>query len=314
MQVYKEEIRVKGKPVMVDAITVSNQVVIITGKFIKTARIKDEWYENVEEPESIIRTLENIDSKPDSFIFSQRFPETEPMLNYYTEWDNVAAIHIKSFDHWWKKQIPKQTRRAIKKAEENGVKVEVVEFNDELVKGIRDIFNESSLRQGKPFWHYGKNFKTVKKEMSDRLNRAEFIGAYYNDELIGFIKLLYGAMYARTVQIISKIKDRDKYPTNLLIAKAVEICCKKGIPYLVYGKFDYGKTGSRTLTDFKRHNGFQKIDLPRYYIPLTIKGKIILKLKLHHGIKGILPEKTINWLLDLRAKWYARKYRNAKIN
>ena len=96
---------------------------------------------------------------------------------------------------------------------------------------------------------------------------------------------------------------------NALIAKAVDVCHKKKFPYLVYGKFVYGKKGEDKLTDFKRHNGFKKICLPRYYIPLTFKGKIALKLNLHHDIEKILPQKIIVRLLDLRKKWYSKKYR-----
>ena len=38
---------------------ISDKEIIITGKLIKEARIKDEWYEDVENPEAIIRALEN---------------------------------------------------------------------------------------------------------------------------------------------------------------------------------------------------------------------------------------------------------------
>jgi hypothetical protein len=104
------------------------------------------------------------------------------------------------------------------------------------------------------------------------------------------------------MQIISKIKDRDKAPTNALVAKAVEICEQKKIPYLVYASWSEG-----TLGEFKQHNGFEKIDLPRYYIPLTIRGKIALKLSLHKGYKVILPKKMLNFLISLRKWWYTKR-------
>lgn len=280
---------------------VDNKEIVTTGKLIKIARIKEEWYEDVEYPESIIKALKATKLKPDIFTFWQRLPEIKPKYNYYMEWDNVAAIPLKSFDHWWKKQINAKTRNVIRKAEKKGVDVKVVNFDDKFVEGMTDIFNETPIRQGKPFWHYGKDFDTIKREFSRYLYREDLIGAYYNGNLIGFIMLAYAGEYAITGQIISKIKHRDKSPNNALIAKAVEICENKNIPYLVYAKWPTG-----TLVDFKRHNGFKKIDLPRYFIPLTIKGKIVLKLKLHHGIKGILPEELTNWLLGLRAKWYSK--------
>jgi len=48
--------------------------------------------------------------------------------------------------------------------------------------------------------------------------------------------------------------------------------------------FSYGKKQRDSLADFKRHNGFQKVDLPRYYVPLTAAGRIALRLGLQHGI------------------------------
>jgi hypothetical protein len=82
----------------------------------------------------------------------------------------------------------------------------------------------------------------------------------------------------------------------------VEICEQKKYEYLVYAKWASG-----TLSDFKRSNGFAKVDLPRYYIPITMKGRIALKLKLHHEIGSVLPERLKNSLIYLRKKWYLSK-------
>ena len=80
------------------------------------------------------------------------------------------------------------------------------------------------------------------------------------------------------------IRHRKVASTNALIAKAVEVCAEKQAPYLVYGSIDYGKKGSTSLADFKRHNGFEKINLPRYYVPLTLKGRIALNSNFHKGL------------------------------
>jgi hypothetical protein len=189
------------------------------------------------------------------------------------------------------------------------VDVRVVDANDDLVNGIMTIFNEIPVRQGKKFWHYGKGFETVKKEilLAD-MDRSDFIGAFYEKHLIGFIKLIYTKEYASFAQILSMIKYRDMSPTNALVAKAVEICAARKIPYLVYGNYDYGKTKGHPLSEFKRRNGFNRIDVPRYYIPLTIKGKIALKFNLHHGILRIIPEKLKVRLKNMRKHFYTRKY------
>jgi len=190
----------------------------------------------------------------------------------------------------------------VRKADKKGVKIKLADLNDEFVKGMWNIFNESPIRQGKPFWHYGKNLETLKKEFSRNLYREDILGAYFNDELIGYVMLAYAGKFAMTTQIISMIKYRDKAPNNALLAEAVKICDKKKLPYLVCAMWASG-----TLGKFKRSNGFERIDLPRYYIPLTAKGKIALKLHLHHGYVGLLPERVLKYLINVRSWWYTKK-------
>jgi hypothetical protein len=241
----------------------------------------------------------------------QRLPETVPKFNYYMEWDNVAALNIENFDYWWEKQIPKQTRNHVRRAQKSGVVVKIAKFDDEFVQGISEIYNESPIRQGKPFWHYKMDLESIQRTHSTYLNSSDFIGAYIDGELIGFIKMVYVGETARTMQIIAKNAHRDKAPTNALLAKAIEICSGKGVKYLVYGRYDYGKIGSKSLEVFKSENGFKEVLIPRYYIPLCLKGKLILTMKLHQGFKEILPEKTIAFMLDLRKKWFMKKYDQA---
>jgi hypothetical protein len=100
-------------------------------------------------------------------------------------------------------------------------------------------------------------------------------------------------------QIISKIAFRDLAPTNALLAKAVEHCAEKAFQYLVYA---YWLDDS--LGDFKRSNGFQKFDVPRYFVPLTKKGELALKLGLHRGWKEAVPKRLRKPLKKLRRRWY----------
>ena len=112
--------------------------------------------------------------------------------------------------------------------------------------------------------------------------------------------------YAFLGQIISKIAHRDLAPTNALLAKAVERCAEKRFPYLVYARWLDDSRG-----DFKRSNGFQKFDLPRYFVPLTLKGKLALKLGLHRGWREAVPEQIGKPLKKLRRRWYDLRWRLA---
>lgn len=299
---------------MSNSMLIENNEIIIEGKMLKIASFKSEWYKVIDNQISTIDALKRDNNGVDIFTFVQKPPETTPKYDYYMERENAAVIQIISFNHWWTEQTTKNNRKRVRKAQNRGVEVKLAEFNDEFVQGIIDIYNESPIRQGRRFWHYGKDFETVEKENSTFLERSDFIGAYYNNELVGFIKLVYTGKCADMMQIISKIACHDKYVTNALIAKAVEICDKKKIQYLIYGNFFYGKKETDTLTIFKTRNGFQKIDFPRYYIPLTLKGKIALKLHLHHHLTEMLPKSIIIPLLNIRSKWSEIRYGNQKEN
>ena len=301
MSVQKMTIDIKGKDVEVDSIHLGEVVVVLTAGFLRQAWIYGEWYTDVDDPASIIETLKEISPRPDLFTFVQRIPHGEPRYSYYWEPEGWAVLPVTSFDHWWNNQIKFKARNHARKAEKKGVILKRPEFDDAFVQGMVEIFNETPVRQGRPFWHYGKDFETVKREFSRFLFRESLIGAYYEDELIGFIMLGYAGEFAVLGQIISKIDHRDKSTNNALLAEAVRICEEKSIPFLFYAGWD-----ERSLGKFKKSNGFERFDVPRYYVPLTIKGRLALSLKLHHGIKDVIPENIQDHLRDLRNRYYSK--------
>jgi|WetSurMetagenome_2_1015567.scaffolds.fasta_scaffold00167_26 hypothetical protein len=278
---------------------IDNKEIVISGRMVKTASLKDEWYDSIEDPEGFTREMKDRNVKADIFTFWQRLNDTQPRYDYYSEEDPAAVIPVKSYEHWLNHQIDRSARKAVRKAEKSGVFVKVVELDDRFVEGVVSIFNETPIRQGRPYRHYGMNADAVKRELTKDKHRSDFIGAYHDEELIGFIQLGNTGISAIPFGMVSKIAHRDKAPQNALLAKAIEVCEKKGIPYLLYGKWL-----SDSLGDFKRHNGCVKMDLSRYYIPLNLKGAVVLRLQLHHGLAERLPIPVKNHLKALRKKLY----------
>ena len=82
------------------------------------------------------------------------------------EWDNFAVLHVTTFDEWWSHQIGFKARNKAKQAEKRGVVLREVLFNDELARGIWEIYNETPIRQGKRFPHYGKDLDTSQTRSS----------------------------------------------------------------------------------------------------------------------------------------------------
>lgn len=286
------------------------------GKWLKLAQVHDEvWLQGqpVEKPDSFLTALRMSSLNADLFTFAQSIPETTPKYSYHMEWDNLAVAPTSDFKKWWE-SLPQESRKNVRRSERRGVVTRQVEFDDALVAGIKKIYDEAPIRQGRRFWHYGKSLETVKKENSSYLERSQFIGAYFQDELIGFIKMVNVGPTARIMQILSMNGHFDKRPTNALLTKAAEICHQRGLSYLIYGQYIYGKKANSQITEFKRRTGFEQLLLPRYFIPLTAKGKIALALKLHRGIRELLPEPITDFLLKKRMAYYERKMNLAKTN
>jgi len=294
-----------GKRIAVPSTRIFRQSVIVTGRWLQIARIQDEERIEgrcVENPKEFTQALSKSGLPADIFTFAQKIWESVPNYPYHFEQDNVAAIPITTYEDWFQKRIGNDVKQNVKKSGKRGLVVQCVPFNDGLVRDIMVVFNETPVRQGRLFWHYGKNFDTVKRETSDRLNRSIFIGAYFKNELVGFVKLLRTGCIADIVLFVCKEEHRDKKAANALIAKSVDVCVRDGIRFLTYAQFFYQKKSSSSLAEFKRRNGFEPIWFPRYYIALTARGSLGLKLNLHHGIKGILPERVVDALRAIRSR------------
>jgi hypothetical protein len=303
------EIRVKGKGASVPSAQIDGRTILSTGKWLRIAAVQDEDLvegETVADPESFVSALKETGLNADLFTFAQKLPHTSPKYAYHLEWENFAVMPITTFSDWWEKRVEPSVRRAVRKAAKSGVTVKQAEFDDALVEGIVKINNETPIRQGRPFWHFQKSFEAVKDENSTYAERNTFLGAYHEGELIGFIRMTYADGVANIIQSLSMMKHFEKRPANALIARAVEICAQTGTRYLMYCNYIYNDPES-SLTEFKRRNGFEKVLLPRYYIPLTLKGRIALFLGLHRGLVRRIPEPLMHQLLRLRSLWYARR-------
>src|SRR5438034_5998747 len=287
---------------------INGRRIMIEGKVLRIAKphagAQQEWFEDVANPERLINALQRTKHCPDILTFWQRLPDTEPKYSYPMEPDSIAALPIKSYSFWWEKQIERAARNKVRKAKKKGIIVKPATFDDSFVQGMTSIFNETPIRQGRPYLHYGKDFETVKREFSRFLFREEIFGAYLGEELVGFIMLANAGRYASLGQIISKIAHRELAPTNALLAKAVERCAEKEFPYLVYA---YWLDDS--LGDFKRSNGFQRFDVPRYSVPLTAKGTLALRLGLNRSWKEAVPKPIRKPLKKLRRRWYDLRLR-----
>ncbi len=300
---FEEVVRIRGRNVVVSAVQIAGRTVIRTGDSLKIAKLRDEELvegEPVADPEGFVTQLKGSGMAADLFTFVQKPGSTRPRHAIHCEDDNLAMAPTHNFTEWWDR-LPQESRKNVRRAAKRDVVVREVAFDDEFVRGIKGIYDETPVRQGRTFWHYGKDLQAVKTENSTYLERSWFVGAFLGDELIGFLRVTMVDQMAVLIQILGKVAHQDKRPMNAMLSHAVELCAQRNIPYLVYGKYSYGGKRGDSLATFKRHNGFEEVTIPRYYAPLTLKGRLALSVGLHHGVANAIPRPIADFGLAARA-------------
>jgi hypothetical protein len=292
--------------------TVSGLPIRIQGKWLRIARPDGDKYTCPGDPEALIAEMRKAGVRADLFTFLQSVSDRSPRYSYVMEYDNLAVLPVSTFDHWWNQQIRSYPRNRARQAGKKGVSFREVPFGEELIRGICGIYNETPFRQGKAFPHYGMTPDEARDYAGTYLEQSAFLGAFVDDTMIGFVKLTWDVhrTQACLVHILSMVKHNDKAPTHALISESVRYCAEHKVPYLVYEHFHYGNKQGDSLSHFKEVNGFQRVDLPRYYIPLTGKGKIAVRLGLHRRLADRIPESIAGKLRDLRKAWYRHRFQS----
>jgi hypothetical protein len=295
-------------------IKVGDREIRISGRALRIAQLEGDGYEFLSDPKPLIEQLRKCGERIDLFTFMQKIGEPDPKYRYPMEWDNFAAVPVTTYDQWWSGQITPEARNRARQAGKRGVVIREVPFDDTLVKGIWELYNESPVRQGRRFTHFGKDIETVRREEATFLDSSFFIGAFLGEKMIGFVKLTADETrsQANLMNILSTIEHREKAPTNALIAQSVKACAERGIGFLVYQSFTYGKKQWDGIMRFKQVNGFKRYDLPRYYVPLTLFGRAAFRLKFHHRFVDRLPEPVVAKVRQLRNEWNNRKFQPTK--
>lgn len=299
MDMGKQRVRIEGRNV------------VVRRRLCRVAEVDGEGFKYLTDPKSAITALRDSGKRADLFTFTQELTETSPLYQYPFDWDNFAVLRISTFDQWWTQQIGFKARNKAKQAEKKGIVIREVPFDGALAHGIWEIYNEVPFRQGRRFPHFGKSFEAVRAMSATFPDSSVFIGAFDGNKLIGFIKLTMNdaGTQAGIMHILSLVSYRDKAPTNALLVQAVRSCADRRITRLVYANFAYGKKTRSSLSDFKERNGFQRVDFPRYYVPLTKWGALVFRLGLHQRLAEQLPESIAAKLRELRSRWYQHRFK-----
>jgi hypothetical protein len=281
---------------------IDNTEISVNGKLFRLARLRHEWFDFLDQPAALAEKIKKNKPGADLLTFLQEAHVPRPDFSYHREIASASVLTLKSFDDWWD-NLHFKARNKARKAQKTGVEIHEVQLTDEFVRGVEKIYSESPLRQGRKFTHYKKDFPTIKGDLSSFPDRSVFTGAYFKGELIGFMKLYEGNGIMRIIHIIATLAHRDKCVMDALIAHAVKLCDKKSTSHLHYGDW-----ASRGLGAFRAKYNFQRQDCPRYFVPLTARGKFMLNLRLHKPLRERLPQAWADRLIALRNQWNAMRY------
>ncbi len=307
---HSVEVRVKGQWVRVPALKINGHEITASGSWLKIARVRgEEMLETeLEDPELYRRALKddaNQILRSDIFSFMQKLPATEPKYQYPMEWESIAAIHLVTFKQWWE-SLPQETRKNVRRSQKRGVVISIRDFDEALIEGIRGVNDDSPTRQGMKNAYFGLKPDETRKRYGEFVGRSDFICAHQGDEMIGFLHLVYRGDVAAILNLTTKASHFDKRPANALVERAVAIAEARGISHISYGNYNYGNKRDSPLREFKIRNGFEEILVPRYFVPLTLWGRLCMKAKLHRGLIGILPQSIISIGLRARLLWYKK--------
>ena len=287
-------------------VIIADKEIAVVGRFFKTARLRHEWCDFLDDVPASIQQMQGSPKIADLFTFAQDICDEPVTYPFYKESTSLAVLRTTTYKRWWD-DMGFKARNKVRKGQKSGVELRVVQLDDDFAKGVEDIYNEAAVKQGRRFCHYGKQAPEIKEELSSFLDRCFLVGAYYQNELVGFMKLFHRENVLRTVHIIAKMAHRGKCVMDALIAKAVQLCDQNKVEYLHYGSWCDGGIG-----EFRMKHGFQRLEIPRYFVPLNMRGKLMLKLKLHRPIRERLPERWVQPLLELRGKLNSIRYRPSK--
>ena len=289
---------------------VAGKAVLITGAVLKTARLKSENYVQLEDSLAFIQELRRSGPRTDIFTLLGDVNNPVPRYSFYHEHEKIAVLPITTYDEWFTIRLYNKPRNMLRKALKSGIEVRLEEFTDSLLEGVKAIYDESPVRQGKRNRHYKKDLDVLKVEHGTFLDRSQFIAAYFEGEMIGFAKVTFCQEHAVFMNFLSKVSHRNKAVNNAILAKAVEICAERKLKCLVYGALGGG--GTQGLDEFKTANGFECVDVPRYFVPLTWLGRLSLKAGLHRGLAQQMPEWFVRAAAKIRQQWNTLRFGAAR--
>ena len=178
--------------------------------------------------------------------------------NYKLYFHPVAIIKTPINIEEYLKNIGAKSRNMNKKAEKNGIKCSVFDWNEKL-DDIYEINTSSKNRQGRQMDEAYRKYPETFVEQNENDFKVVHIGGFIEDKLVGYIELYIYGNFIMTNRILGH-KDYLKFGVmNLLFKRSVEYAIEYDIEYINYLSMQNRK--NNPLSGFKYRVGFREYSL-----------------------------------------------------
>src|SRR5262249_19757446 len=152
-------------------VIIADKEITVVGKFFRTARLRHEWCDFLDDVAASIQQMQGSPQIADLFTFAQDICESPARYPFYKESASLAVLRTTTYQQWWD-DMGFKARNKVRKGQKSGVQLRVVQLDDDFAKGVEGIYNETAVKQGRRFYHYGKRAPEIKEELSSFLDRC----------------------------------------------------------------------------------------------------------------------------------------------
>src|SRR5256885_1588583 len=127
----------------------------VAGKLFRTARLRHEWCDFLPDASRVRDHMPQQGIRADLFTFVKDICDSSNGYPYHKESVSIAVLPVTTYKKWWD-EIGFKPRNKIRKGQKSGVDVRIVTLDENFARGVEAIYNESPIRQGRKFFHYGQ--------------------------------------------------------------------------------------------------------------------------------------------------------------
>ena len=194
---------------------------------------------------------------------------------------------MREFSYIWTNKFNKKARNLVKKFKKSNGIVKVLDRPLDYINEIMEVNLSAPIRQGRPMPPSYTNreivIKSLEASLKEKKGHLKVYGAFIHDKLVAYSYVVEHNGYAYISRFLTHTKYFKYAVSNGLISAIIEDLCNRNIEVVQYG---YWSRHHKGVNHFLKQHGFERGKVEAYYIPLSRKGRLALRiLRLISGVK-----------------------------